>query len=41
MAPNTDAMTEALRDEIATVAPYANTDETGEYTGDVHAGASE
>ena len=24
-----------LRREIATVAPYANTDETGAYTGDV------
>ena len=31
-------MSEALRDEIATVAPYANTNEHGEYTGDVEAG---
>ena len=32
------SMSEALRDEIATVAPYANTNEHGEYTGDVEAG---
>ena len=28
-----------LEAELATVAPYANTDSTGEYTGDIHADA--
>ena len=28
-----------LEAELATVAPFANTDSTGEYTGDIHADA--